>query len=177
MSAVTSVESSATRWVIAALSLAVSALVVVVLYAFPGRAVPGEAGVLPTLNAVLNGSAGAFLVLGFALIRKKQVRAHRAAMLTAFGLSSAFLVTYLLHHAQVGSVPFKGQGMLRALYFALLIPHVVLAAAVVPLALLTIFRGWTNRIAAHRRIARITLPIWLFVSVSGVLIYFMLYWI
>ena len=80
-----------------------------------------------------------------------------------------------MHHAQVGSVPFQGQGAIRAVNFAMLIPHVLLAAVVVPMALFSIYRGWTNRIAAHRRIARITLPIWLYVSVSGVILYFMLY--
>jgi len=96
-------------------------------------------------------------------------------MLSAFALSSVFLVTYLVHHAQVGSVKYQGEGVLRALYFALLVPHILLAAVVVPLALLTIYRGWTNRITLHRRIARVTLPVWLFVSVSGVIVYFMLY--
>lgn len=86
-----------------------------------------------------------------------------------------FLVTYLIHHAQVGSVPFQGKGAIRVVYFSLLIPHIVLSAAVVPMALLTIYRGWTNRVALHRKIARITLPIWLFVSGSGVAVYFMLY--
>ncbi len=168
-------ESPTTRWVVATLSLVVCVAVAVVLYAFPGRAEGGTPGVLPTVNAVLNGSAAVFLTVGFAFIRKKQVRAHRACMLVAFGLSSMFLVTYLMHHAQVGSVPFRGQGAIRTVYFAMLIPHVVLAAVVVPMALLSIYRGWTSRVAAHRRIARLTLPIWLYVSVSGVILYFMLY--
>lgn len=96
-------------------------------------------------------------------------------MVAAFAMSSLFLVTYLLHHAQVGSVKFQGQGWVRTLYFGLLIPHVLLAAVIVPLALFTLYRGWTGRIARHRAIARYTLPLWLYVSVSGVLVYWMLY--
>lgn len=96
-------------------------------------------------------------------------------MLTAFGFSVAFLAVYLTHHAQVGSVPFRGTGWSRVVYFALLIPHVILATAVVPLAVTTIRRGLSGRVQEHRRIARKTLPIWLYVSVTGVLVYLMLY--
>jgi putative membrane protein len=168
-------ESPLARRVVVGLSLFVFAAVAVTLYALPGRSDPGSPGILPTINAVLNGSSASFLLAGFYLIKTRNLRAHRACMLAAFGLSSLFLVTYLLHHAEVGSVPFRGQGMVRTIYFALLIPHIILAAAVVPLALLTIYRGWTRRVEQHRRIARVTLPIWLFVSVSGVVIYWMLY--
>jgi uncharacterized membrane protein YozB (DUF420 family) len=98
-------------------------------------------------------------------------------MLAAFALSSAFLVSYVLHHARVGSVPFRGVGTLRSLYFAILVPHIVLAGVIVPLALFTLYRGWAGKIAAHRRIARFTLPLWLFVSASGVIVYFMLYYL
>jgi putative membrane protein len=96
-------------------------------------------------------------------------------MLTAFGLSSVFLVSYLVHHARVGSVPFAGAGVLKAVYFAILFPHIVLAAMIVPLALFTIYRGWTGNYRAHRRVARWTFPIWLYVSLSGVAIYYLLY--
>jgi uncharacterized membrane protein YozB (DUF420 family) len=96
-------------------------------------------------------------------------------MVTAFGLSSAFLVGYLLHHSQVGSIPFRGTGLWRPVYYGILIPHILLAAGIVPLALFTLYRGWTGRIEAHRRIARYTLPLWLFVSASGVSVYAMLY--
>ncbi|MCA9597594.1 MAG: DUF420 domain-containing protein [Myxococcales bacterium] len=171
----TAPESAATRRVVHALSVFVFVAVAVVLYAFPGRTAPHSPGVLPTINALLNGSAGVFLVLGFVFIKKRQMRAHRACMLVAFGLSSAFLVTYLLHHAQVGSVKYQGVGAIRTLYFAMLIPHVILAGVVVPLALFTIYRGWTGRFPAHKKIAKITLPLWLYVSVSGVILYFMLY--
>ncbi len=117
------------------------------------------------------------LTVGYACIRQRKVVAHKICMVTAFVVSSLFLVTYLIHHYQVGSVPFSGQGWLRGVYFSLLIPHVVLAALVVPLALTTIHHGWKSRFDKHVRIARWTLPIWLYVSVSGVLVYWMLYWL
>jgi uncharacterized membrane protein YozB (DUF420 family) len=118
---------------------------------------------------------GLLLLAGFGFVRQRRLTAHRACMLAAFGLSSVFLVSYLIHHGQVGSVPFRGQGWLRTVYFSLLIPHIVLAAAILPLALFTIYRGWTARIDLHRKVARWTLPVWLFVSFSGVAVYLMLY--
>ena len=130
---------------------------------------------LPTLDAVLNACAAIGLVIGYVFIRQKNVAAHRVSMLTAFGFSVAFLAVYVTHHVQVGSVPFRGVGPWRVLYFALLIPHVILAMAVVPLALTTIRRGLAGRTAEHRRIARKTLPIWLYVSITGVIVYWMLY--
>ena len=132
-------------------------------------------GFLPTLNAVLNASSGLCLATGYYFIRRRNVEAHRRAMLAAFGVSAIFLVSYLVHHAQVGSVPYQGKGMLRTLYFAILIPHVILAAAVVPLAIVTIRRGLRGQIERHRPLAKVTLPIWLFVSVTGVIVYLMLY--
>jgi uncharacterized membrane protein YozB (DUF420 family) len=131
--------------------------------------------ILPAVNAVLNSISAALLVLGFVFIKRKQVARHRACMLGAFGVSAVFLVCYLVHHAQVGSVPFKGTGFVRTLYFAILIPHVLLAAAVVPMALTTISRGLKGNVAKHRPLARVTLPVWLFVSVTGVIVYLMLY--
>jgi uncharacterized membrane protein YozB (DUF420 family) len=132
---------------------------------------------LASLNAFLNLSASVFLVAGFRFIRRKDWRRHRACMLTAFGLSVAFLIGYIVHHARVGSVPFRGRGWLRTLYFAILIPHVALAAPVVPLALITLVRAFRERFDRHRKIARWTLPIWLYVSASGVVVYVMLYWL
>lgn len=175
MTEASAVESASTRAIVYVLSVAVCALVAVVLYAFPGRTEPAAPGVLPTLNAVLNGSAAVFLTLGYAFIRRRQVRTHRACMLVALVLSSAFLVSYLMHHAQVGSVPFRGQGALRTVYFAILIPHVLLAAVMVPMALFTVLRAFKGNFAAHRRVAKVTLPIWLYVSASGVVLYLMLY--
>jgi uncharacterized membrane protein YozB (DUF420 family) len=131
--------------------------------------------ILPAVNAVLNSTAAVLLVLGFIFIKQKKIAQHRACMLAAFGVSSVFLVCYLIHHARVGSVPFRGSGALRALYFAILVPHVLLAVAVVPMALTTIYRGLKGDVLKHRPLARVTLPVWLFVSVSGVIVYLMLY--
>ena len=175
MSTVTA-ESPTARWLIGVLSVVVFAAVIIVLYAMPGRGpAPGTPGALATVNAVLNGGAAVFLLTGYVFIRKRKIKAHRICMVTAFVLSSLFLVTYLFHHAQVGSVPFRHEGWIRGVYFAVLVPPVLLAAVIVPLALFTIYRGWTERIERHRAIARWTLPLWLYVSVSGVAIYLMLY--
>jgi uncharacterized membrane protein YozB (DUF420 family) len=130
---------------------------------------------LPALNAALNLTATVLLVIGWFLIKAKRIDAHRRFMIAAFCTSGAFLVSYLIYHGQVGSRPFTGTGVLRTIYFSILIPHVILAAAILPLAILTLRRGLLRRDAAHRRVARITLPLWLFVSVSGVVVYVMLY--
>ena len=175
MSTVTA-ESPTARWVIGVLSVVVFAAVIIVLYAMPGRGpIPGTPGVLATVNALLNGGAACFLLTGYLFIRKRKIKAHRTCMMTAFVLSSLFLVSYLLHHAQVGSVPFQHEGWIRGVYLAVLVPHVMLAAVIVPFALFTIYRGWTERIEKHREIARWTLPLWLYVSVSGVVVYVVLY--
>jgi uncharacterized membrane protein YozB (DUF420 family) len=130
---------------------------------------------LPTLNAVLNTLSGLCLLAGYYFIRHKQVEKHRRAMLSAFWVSVIFLISYLTHHARVGSVPYQGTGVMRTVYFVILVPHILLAASVVPLAIVTIRRGLAGRIEQHRPLARVTLPIWLFVSVTGVVVYFMLY--
>jgi len=130
---------------------------------------------LPTLNALLNALAALLLVVGWLLIRRRRIEAHRRAMLAAFATSALFLASYLVYHFQVGSVRFQGQGALRTLYFAILLSHTVLAAAVPPLALVTLWRALARRFDRHRRIARWTLPIWLYVSITGVLVYWMLY--
>jgi len=130
---------------------------------------------LPAVNATLNGVAGVLLLIGFLLIRSRRIDWHRRFMIGAFVASSLFLVSYLVYHAQVGSVRFTRQGLVRPLYFTILITHVVLAAAVLPLAILTLTRGLRGRFSAHRAIARWTLPIWLYVSVTGVLVYVLLY--
>jgi putative membrane protein len=130
---------------------------------------------LPAVNATLNGVAGVFLLIGFLLIRSRRIDLHRRFMIAAFVASSLFLVSYLVYHAQVGSVRFTRQGFVRPLYFTILITHVVLAATVLPLAILTLTRGLKGRFSAHRAIARWTLPIWLYVSVTGVLVYVLLY--
>jgi uncharacterized membrane protein YozB (DUF420 family) len=130
---------------------------------------------LPSVNAALNSLSAAFLILGFLFIKSKKIKAHKACMLSAFASSTLFLISYLVYHYQVGSVPFKGQGAIRTLYFAILLTHTILAVAVVPLALITLTRALKQRFAAHRRIAHWTFPIWLYVSVTGVIVYWMLY--
>ena len=130
---------------------------------------------LPSLNALLNTTSACLLLSGWWLIRHGRRDAHRRLMLSAFAASSAFLVSYLVYHFEVGSVRFIGQGRLRALYFALLLSHTVLAAVIVPMVLVSLSRGLRGRFDAHRRIARYTMPLWLWVSVSGVAVYWMLY--
>ena len=130
---------------------------------------------LPALNAALNAAAAIALLTGFWLIRRGRWRAHRAAMITALVLSSAFLTSYLVYHAQVGSVRFQGQGWVRTLYLSIIATHTVLAAAVPVLAIITLSRALRRRFDRHRAIARWTLPIWLYVSVTGVVVYWMLY--
>ena len=130
---------------------------------------------LPALNAVLNGTSALLLTVGYLFIRRKKVTRHKICMVTAFGVSCLFLVSYLVHHYQVGSTPFSGEGWIRPVYFTLLVPHICLAALIVPLALTTIYRGLNAQFGKHVKIARWTLPIWLYVSVSGVVVYLMLY--
>ena len=131
--------------------------------------------VLPTINAFLNATAAVLLVCGYLLIRRKRVQQHRKVMMTAFFVSCAFLVCYLVYHVQVGSVPFPRQGLVRAIYLSILGTHTTLAAAVPVLAILTFRRGLSGRVDPHRRLARWTLPIWLYVSITGVVVYLMLY--
>lgn len=134
-----------------------------------------DVSALPAVNAFLNATSAVLLGVGYLFIRRKRVTAHKACMLTAFGVSCLFLVSYLIYHYQAGSRPFTGTGWIRAVYFPLLISHIGLAAVIVPLALATIYRAWTERFDKHVRIARWTLPIWLYVSISGVAVYWMLY--
>lgn len=134
-----------------------------------------DATVLPTVNATLNAMATVCLLAGWRFIRARRIDAHRAAMIAALICSSLFLVSYLVYHAQVGSRPFTGTGILRPVYFFILITHVVLAAAIVPLVLVTVTRALRGQYLRHRVIARWTLPLWLYVSVTGVAVYLMLY--
>jgi putative membrane protein len=134
-----------------------------------------DATQLPTVNATLNAISAILLLVGYVLIRRRRIEAHRAVMLAAFACSIVFLVSYLIYHAQVGSVPFQGQGPIRTVYFTILITHTLLAAAVPFLASITLFRALKRRFPRHRAIARWTLPIWMYVSVTGVVVYWMLY--
>ncbi len=130
---------------------------------------------LPALNASLNAASTLFLLLGYRFIRQRRIAQHKACMLTAFALSLAFLVSYLTYHFQVGSVPFRGTGWIRPVYFTILISHTVLAALLPPLALVTLVRALRQQFDRHRRLARWTLPIWLYVSVTGIVVYWMVY--
>jgi uncharacterized membrane protein YozB (DUF420 family) len=130
---------------------------------------------LPAINATLNGLSGLLLLIGYVLIRQRRIAQHRLCMLAAFATSSLVLVCYVVYHAQVGSVRFTRQGIVRPVYFTILITHVTLAAAVFRLAIVTGSRGLRGRFASHRSIARWTFPIWMYVSVTGVLVYTLLY--
>jgi uncharacterized membrane protein YozB (DUF420 family) len=130
---------------------------------------------LPAVNATLNAVSGILLVIAYGLIRARRIEQHRRVMIAAFFTSSLFLICYVAYHAQVGSVRFTRQGYVRPLYFTILITHVTLAAVVLPMAIITLSRGLTARYPQHRKIARWTFPIWLYVSVTGVLVYVLLY--
>ena len=131
--------------------------------------------VLPSINAALNATSAVLLVWGYTLIRRKRIQTHRKVMISAFIASCLFLVCYLVYHAQVGSVRFAKPGAIRTVYLSILATHTILAAAVPVLAIITLRRGLAGRFDRHRRIARWTLPIWLYVSVTGVVVYVMLY--
>jgi putative membrane protein len=133
-----------------------------------------DVSILPLVNAVLNGTTTVLLILGFILIKQKKREQHRSVMLSAFGMSCLFLVTYVIYH-WFKSGPKLYMGDFTTLYYFILITHILLAVIIIPLALFTLFRGWTSQLKQHRKIAKITLPIWLYVSISGVIIYLMLY--
>jgi putative membrane protein len=132
--------------------------------------------VLPHLNAALNTLSTIFLITGWFLIKRRRILPHKRAMTAAIVTSALFLTSYVIYHANVGSKPFPGTGLVRTIYFAILIPHVILAAVSLPPILITFARGLRRDDARHRKIARWTFPLWLFVSVSGVAVYGMLYW-
>jgi putative membrane protein len=161
--------------------IAVLSLVVVLAVGFlllghtPGQGVRPEVGALPALNALLNGASAALLTCGWLAIRRRRIAVHRACMLSAFSVSVLFLVSYVVYHALAGSRPFTGQGWVRPVYFAVLISHVVLAAAMVPFVLTTLYRALGADFVRHVRLARITLPVWLYVSITGVVVYVILY--
>ena len=130
---------------------------------------------LPALNATLNATSACLLATGYYFMKRRRIQAHRACMIAAFVTSSLFLVSYVVYHAHIGSKPFPGHGPIRVVYFTILVTHVILAATIVPLALITLRRGWLMDVTRHRRIARWTWPLWMYVSVTGVVIYEMLY--
>lgn len=130
---------------------------------------------LPALNAALNATASVLLITGWVLIHGGHRQAHKRCMLAALAVSAMFLTSYVIYHLNVGSVPFTGTGWIRTVYFLVLIPHVILAVAIVPLVVMTTSRGLSNKFDQHKKIAKITLPLWLYVSVTGVIVYLMLY--
>jgi putative membrane protein len=173
--------------VIGLVSAAVVAAVAVLLLGGQARGGTLDVSALPALNALLNGTSAVLLAAGFVLVRRRRLAAHLACMIGALGVSTLFLVSYVVYHYHAGSRPFTGQGWVRPVYFFFLITHILLATTIVPLALVTIYRGLAGyrarsaapgpepALARHVRVARWTLPIWLYVSVTGVLIYWMLY--
>jgi putative membrane protein len=130
---------------------------------------------LPVLNATLNATSATLLVIGYILIRRGRIRQHRRVMIAAFTASTLFLISYLVYHANTGSRPFPGHGAMRTIYFTILVTHILLAIVIVPMALITLTRGLRERFDRHVPIARWTLPLWLYVSVTGVIVYLMLY--
>lgn len=130
---------------------------------------------LPLVNASLNAIATVLLIFGYVCIRRRRIAAHRAAMVAAFATSVLFLISYLTYHAHAGSRPFPGQGNIRVIYFVILITHIVLAATIPPLAGITLWRAYRRRFDRHMKIARWTLPLWLYVSITGIVVYWMLY--
>lgn len=167
------------RFVLPVIGVVSLGVVVVVGLLLLGREESGDGrldvSALPALNAFLNGLSALFLSAGYLFIRRKKPTAHKLSMLTAFFVSTLFLVSYLVYHYHAGAKPFGGTGAIRVVYFSLLVSHIVLAAVIVPLTLTTIYRAWRGEFNLHKRIARFTLPIWLYVSVTGVVVYWMLY--
>jgi putative membrane protein len=160
---------------IGAVSLLVLGIVGALALAPKGSGSGLDVTALPTVNAALNATCAVLLVVGYALIRARRIRAHLTVMTSAFAVSTLFLVSYVTYHYHAGSRAFTGQGIIRPIYFFLLLTHIVLAAVIVPLVLTTLLRAWRGDFARHRRIARITLPVWLYVSITGVAVYVLLY--
>jgi uncharacterized membrane protein YozB (DUF420 family) len=130
---------------------------------------------LPTLNAILNATSGILIIIGYVMIRRKKVAAHRACMVGAVSASIIFLISYLIYHFNVGATRFAGTGWVRPVYFTILITHTILAAVLAPVVVVTLRRALKNDFARHRKIARWTFPLWVYVSITGVIVYFMLY--
>ena len=173
----TAAPSAMTRPAIAAI-LAISATATVFLfwliYIHPAAASSTQYAFLPALNAAFNGLSAVALLIGYTFIRARRTRLHRAAMLTAFGFSTLFLVSYILHHALHGDVRYPAQAAFRSIYLPLLASHIILAVVALPLILVTFFFSLTGRIPQHRKVARWTFPLWLYVSITGVITWAML---
>ncbi|MGA8729725.1 MAG: DUF420 domain-containing protein [Terracidiphilus sp.] len=159
---------------ILAISAAATLFLLWLIYIHPAASASSHYAFLPALNAVFNGLAATSLLIGYTFIRAHRIRAHRAAMITAFGFSTLFLVSYILHHYLHGDVHYPAHGALRTFYLWLLASHIILAVVALPLVLVTFFFSLSGRIPQHRRVARWTFPLWLYVSVTGVITYVML---
>jgi putative membrane protein len=173
----TAVSSSKTGPAIAAIlaiSAAATAFLFWLIYVHPAAAASAQYAFLPALNALLNGLSAITLLIGYTFVRAKRIAAHRAAMITAFVFSSLFLVSYILHHALHGDVRYPTHATLRMVYLPLLTSHIILAIVALPMILVTFFFSLTGRIPQHRKIAHWTLPLWLYVSITGVVTWAML---
>ena len=159
---------------ILAISAAATAFLFWLIYIHPAAASRSQYAFLPALNALLNGLSAIALLIGYTFIRARRIAAHRAAMMTAFGFSTLFLVSYILHHALHGDVRYPAHAALREVYLPLLASHIILAIVALPLVLVTFFFSLSGRIPQHRKVARWTFPLWLYVSVTGVITYVML---
>jgi putative membrane protein len=164
----------ATYIILAASLLALVALVGVIYGHGRAASPPGWVSVLPALNAILNGTSAVFLLLAFRAVRRRDLATHARLVLVALGASALFLVSYIVYHSVHGDTPFQGQGPVRPVYFAVLISHVVLSAVALPLIFLSVFFSLSGRFPKHKKIARYTFPIWLYVSVTGVLVFALL---
>jgi putative membrane protein len=162
--------------IIGVLSLAIVAVVgALLLGREPGGPWRADVAALPALNASLNATSAVLLSVGWLAIRRRRIAVHRACMLAACGVSALFLVSYVTYHYLAGSRPFTGQGAIRWVYFPILVSHIVLAAAMVPFVLTTVYRALSGDFVRHVRVARLALPLWLYVSVTGVVVYLLLY--
>ena len=174
---VTATQQSSTRPAIAAI-LAISATATLFLfwliYIHPAAATSEQFAFLPALNAILNGCAAISLLIGYTFIRARKIKQHRVAMITAFGFSTLFLISYILHHALHGDVRYPAHAALRSVYLPILASHIILSTVALPMILVTFFFSLSGRIPQHRRIARWTFPLWLYVSITGVITYVML---
>ena len=153
-------------------------LLVAFLIGYPGALSLGSFDVsyAPKLHAFINGTTAVLLVVGYTLIRARRINAHRVVMMSALFLSLIFLLSYVVYHSQQAEpVRFAGEGMIRSVYYFILITHIVLAAVIVPMAMFTIVRSWRGEFEKHKRIAKVTLPLWFYVAVTGVVVYYMLY--
>jgi putative membrane protein len=169
--------STNTRLAIAAIlavSAAATAFLFWLIYVHPAAASSTEFAFLPALNALLNGLNAVTLLIGYTFIKARRIRAHRAAMITAFGFSTLFLISYILHHALHGDVRYPAHAAFRSIYLPLLASHIILAVVALPLILVTFFFSLSGRIPQHRKVARWTFPLWLYVSITGVVTWAML---